>query len=68
MKLEEIRSIAKSRGISPGKASKGELIKRIQSDEGNFDCFATAYHGECNQTGCAWRADCFAASQYGELS
>ena len=68
MKLDEIRSIAMSRGISPGRASKGELIKLIQSDEGNFDCFATAYHGECNQADCAWRADCLATSEYGELS
>lgn len=68
MKLEEIRSIAKSRGIHPGKANKGELIRLIQNSEGNFDCFASAYQGECNQADCAWRADCFAASQYGELS
>ena len=63
MKLEEIRSIAKSHSINPGKLSKTELIKSIQTDEGNFDCFATAYDGVCDQMNCIWREDCFAAAQ-----
>jgi hypothetical protein len=62
MKLEEIRSIAKSRSINPAKLSKTELIKFIQMEEGNFDCFASAYNGECNQSGCKWREDCFTAA------
>lgn len=69
MKMEEIRNIAKSRGVHPGRMSKIELIKTIQSDEGNFDCFATAYDGECDRMNCLWREDCFdAAQQQGELS
>ena len=68
MKLEEIRSIAKSHGIKPTKLSKTELIKSIQTDEGSFDCFATAYDGVCDQLGCCWREDCFEAAQQGELS
>lgn len=35
MKLEEIRGIAKSHHINPGKLSKTELVKSIQSGEGN---------------------------------
>jgi hypothetical protein len=68
MKMEEIRSIAKSHRIKPDHLSKAELIKTIQSDEGNFDCFATAYSGECDQVNCIWREDCFAAALKGELS
>ena len=68
MKLEEIRSIAKSRGVHPGKLSKTELIKTLQAGEGNFDCFATAYSGECDQAGCIWRPDCFEVSRKGALS
>ncbi|MGA9665944.1 MAG: SAP domain-containing protein [Gallionella sp.] len=69
MKLEEIRSIAKLHTINPGKLSKTELIRTIQSEEGNFDCFATAYSGECDQVNCIWREDCFDAAQNkGELS
>ena len=62
MKMDEIRSIAKSHGINPGKFTKAELIKYIQTDEGNFDCFASACSGECDQAGCLWREDCFNAS------
>ena len=58
MRLEEIRRIAKSHHINPGNLSKNQLIKSIQCDEGNFDCFATAYDGVCDQVGC-WRKDCF---------
>ncbi|MDD2914817.1 MAG: SAP domain-containing protein [Gallionella sp.] len=63
MKLEEVRAIAKSLSIKPGKFSKAELIKSIQTVEGNFDCFASALHGMCDQTGCSWREDCFVAAQ-----
>ncbi len=62
MKIEEVREIAKSTSIKPGKLSKTELIKTIQAVEGNFDCFATAYNGECDQADCCWRKDCFAAA------
>jgi hypothetical protein len=68
MKMDEVRSIAKSHSIKPAHLSKAELIKTIQSEEGNFDCFATAYSGECDQFGCRWREDCFAAAREGELS
>jgi len=68
MKMEQVRSIAKSQGINPGKLPKTELIKSIQTEEGNFDCFATAYAGECDQVGCSWREDCFEAARIGELS
>lgn len=67
MKLEEIRSIAKSHGVKPGRHSKAELIKSIQMNEGSFDCFATAYDGVCDQMDCCWREDCFETAQ-GELS
>ena len=68
MKLEERRAVAKSRGIHPGKLSKVDLIKSIQMNEGNFDCFATAYGRECDQLGCSWREECFDAARKGEPS
>lgn len=68
MKMEEVRGIARSHHIKPGHLSKLELIRTIQSGEGNFDCFATAYSGDCDQFNCLWRNDCFAAVQTGELS
>jgi hypothetical protein len=62
MKIEEVRDMAKSSRIKPGKLSKTELIKMIQKMEGNFDCFSTAYSGECDQADCCWRNDCFTAA------
>lgn len=59
MKLKQVHSIAKSHNINPGKLSKSELIKAIQTEEGNFDCFASATNGECDQADCLWRGDCF---------
>jgi hypothetical protein len=58
MNIKEITSIAKSRGIKPGKLNKTSLIRTIQLEEGNFDCYGTAYTGECDQLQCGWRTDC----------
>ena len=40
MKLEQVRTIAKSHGIHPSKLTRAELIKSIQSSEGNPVCFS----------------------------
>ena len=63
MKIQRIREIAREQGLALGKAEKVELIKAIQIKEGNFDCFATAYEGVCDQAGCQWREDCFATAR-----
>ena len=63
MNMQEIRSIAKEHGVRPARLSKIKLIHAIQLDEGNFDCFGTAYESYCDQEGCLWRADCFAAAK-----
>jgi hypothetical protein len=68
MKLAELTAIAKSKNINPSKHSKAELIKAIQTAEGNIVCFATAYDGVCDQAGCSWREDCFAAARAGKLA
>ena len=62
MKPQELRAIAKSHSINPGKLTKTWLIKSIQTGEGNFDCYSTAYSGECDQADCLWRKDCFEAA------
>lgn len=63
MNLPEIREIARTRGLKPRNLNKMELIRSIQLNEGNFDCFATAFGGSCDQDGCLWRKDCFSASK-----
>ena len=39
MQLQEIRNTARDMGLRPGKLRKADLIKLIQTEEGNFDCF-----------------------------
>ncbi len=57
MKMQEIRTIAKSLGINSFGKTKADLIREIQRREGNFDCFGTA-NGYCDQEQCLFRAAC----------
>ena len=59
MNMQEIRAIARERGVKPGRATKKELVRMVQRGEGSFDCFATADLGICDQERCLWREDCF---------
>ncbi|MBI5005736.1 MAG: SAP domain-containing protein [Nitrosomonadales bacterium] len=68
MRLDEVRNIAKSRGVHPDSLTKTKLIRTLQLVEGNFDCFATASNFECDRMDCCWREDCFDAVRKGELS
>jgi hypothetical protein len=68
MEMTELRSIAINIGIKPGKLNKEKLIKTIQRQEGNFDCFATAVNSFCDQDDCLWRKDCFASIRKGAKS
>ena len=63
MKMQEIREMAKDYGIKSSRMSKSSLIQALQLAEGNFNCFASATSGECDQSGCMWREDCFSAAK-----
>ncbi len=63
MTLQKIRKVASEHGIRGSKLDKITLVRAIQREEGNFDCFASAYDGHCDQSGCMWREDCLASSQ-----
>ena len=59
MKIQEIRSLAKERGLKlANNATKADAIRAIQRQEGNVDCFARADSNYCDQKGCLWRGDC----------
>lgn len=58
MKLDEIRQIARERGIKTGKLKKDETIRAIQADEGNDTCFASGRVMLCGQAECLWREEC----------
>jgi len=55
MKMWEIRQKAKEMGVQ-NKGKKQEVIRNIQTAEGNEPCFATK--SDCAQMDCCWREDC----------
>ncbi len=63
MQMQEVRIMAKKFGIKTSRQSKVSLVRQIQMAEGNFDCYATALDGVCDQTRCLWRNDCFTAAK-----
>ena len=58
MKVKDIQAIAKKLGIKPGKLKKTDLIRTIQVEEGNYQCYATEGVFSCGQMNCLWREDC----------
>jgi hypothetical protein len=58
MNLNEIKQLAKDRGVVPGKMRKAELIHNLQAQEGNPQCYSTNYYQDCGQPNCLWRQDC----------
>ncbi len=59
MKMQDIRNIAKKRGLKfSSRINKTELIRSIQRAEGNADCFGTENVKICGQINCLWRKDC----------
>ena len=60
--MAEIRSKAKELGLEIHRLKKPDLIRSIQTAEGNTACFATS-RTECDQMLCCWRADCMPREQ-----
>ncbi len=58
MTPKALKKMAQELSIDTKRLSDLEIIHAIQRLEGNFDCFATASVGECDQTACLWRGDC----------
>lgn len=63
MNIQQLRTIALHHQIDADGLSKTEIIHKLQRLEGNFDCFASATDGECDQFDCMWREDCFKAAK-----
>lgn len=58
MNFNEIRTIAKGRGINTNKMKKTDIIRSIQRSENNIECYGTPRVEQCNETACLWRGDC----------
>ena len=57
MKMQEVREKAKALGLKTFGMKKVDLIRVIQSKEGNTPCFQ-ALVDSCEQTNCCWRSMC----------
>lgn len=58
MNMQEIKSIARERGVKPGTLKKSELIRSMQKAEGNEACYGTGRAAVCGQDNCLWKDDC----------
>jgi hypothetical protein len=60
MHIAEVKQRAAQVNVRPGRARKADLIRTIQTAEGNNSCFGTA-ENDCDQIECCWREDCLKA-------
>ena len=58
MTYEQIKEIARERGIRIARVKKAEVVRAIQAQEGNEPCFATGRSAECSQIHCLWLKAC----------
>ena len=59
MLLSQIQEQARSLGLRPAaKMRKADLIRTVQTAEGNSPCFGAEWRFSCVQQDCAWRQDC----------
>lgn len=45
-------------GISTYRMKKVDVIRAIQREENNIECFGTARVEHCGEQHCLWKADC----------
>jgi predicted transcriptional regulator len=57
MKMQEVQEKARTLGIKSFGMKKVDLIRAIQSKEGNVPCFKTGLDS-CDQFNCCWRSEC----------
>lgn len=58
MNVQEVKQIAAERGIKTAKMKKADIIRAIQTNEGNPACFDTGITGNCSESNCLWKDDC----------
>lgn len=58
MKMAEIKTVAKSKGVNFVGKTKEALVREVQKAEHNRDCFNRGESDACGQPGCSWRTDC----------
>jgi len=62
MNKHNLWKLAQQHQVFDASLTKAEMIRKIQLAEGNFDCYARAGDGDCDQSECLWRRDCLLES------
>lgn len=58
MNINEIKAVAKKKGVKTVKMKKVDIIRAIQKAENNFECYGTDRVQNCNEQNCLWLSDC----------
>jgi hypothetical protein len=58
MNFNEIRKMAKAMGVKTYRLKKPDMIRSIQREENNIQCFGTKRVESCCEHLCLWRNDC----------
>lgn len=58
MNFDQVKKIARDRGVKAGRLKKADLIRAIQTSEGNPACFDTGRIDQCGERDCLWREGC----------
>ncbi len=53
-----IRKMAKAMNIRTYRMKKPDIIRAIQKQENNPECYGTVRSHDCNELHCLWRTDC----------
>jgi hypothetical protein len=62
VKFQSVQSMAKAMGVPIYRRKKVDLIRVIQTAEGNLACFGTERVAICEEGDCLWRQDCLSLS------
>jgi len=63
MDFKEIRKQAKNMGINLFQKNKMEIIRSIQREENNIDCYGRPRVEFCQEQACLWRNDCLSLNE-----
>ncbi len=58
MHINDVRQVAKEKGVNTFGMNKVDIIRLVQRSENTFECFGTDRFEYCNEQGRLWRKDC----------
>jgi hypothetical protein len=68
MIFNEIRKMAKGKGINTYRMRKTDMIRAIQVTEKNVDCYGTQRIESCHEDECLWINDCLSLTHHLEVN